>query len=43
MGIEFINEIDDEELPPGIGIRFRYLERSYVLLSDFFFPELDIH
>ncbi|KAJ7854420.1 hypothetical protein B0H14DRAFT_2756431 [Mycena olivaceomarginata] len=31
VGIEFINEIDDEELPPGIGIRFRYLERSYVL------------
>jgi hypothetical protein len=30
-GIEFINEVDDEEVPPGIGILFPYVERSYLL------------
>ncbi|KAJ7457223.1 hypothetical protein B0H11DRAFT_2243479 [Mycena galericulata] len=30
-GIEFINEIDDEEVPPGIGTLFPYLERKYLL------------
>ncbi|KAJ6551856.1 hypothetical protein B0H19DRAFT_1264485 [Mycena capillaripes] len=28
--IAFINEIDDEELPPNIGVLFQYLERSYL-------------
>ncbi|KAJ7457211.1 hypothetical protein B0H11DRAFT_2199743 [Mycena galericulata] len=30
-GIEFINEIDEEEVPPNIGILFLYLEKSYRL------------
>ncbi|KAJ6494069.1 SET domain-containing protein, partial [Mycena vitilis] len=29
-GIEFVNEIDDEEVPPGIGVLFPYIERSYL-------------
>ncbi|KAJ7240185.1 hypothetical protein C8J57DRAFT_1727142 [Mycena rebaudengoi] len=29
-GIEFVNEVDDEEVPPGIGILFPYVERSYL-------------
>ncbi|KAJ6480150.1 SET domain-containing protein [Mycena sanguinolenta] len=29
-GIEFVNEVDDEEVPQGIGILFPYVERSYV-------------
>ncbi|KAJ7474751.1 SET domain-containing protein [Mycena latifolia] len=29
-GIEFINEIDDEEVPPGIGVLFPYIERRYI-------------
>ncbi|KAJ6480148.1 hypothetical protein C8R45DRAFT_1004763 [Mycena sanguinolenta] len=29
-GIEFVNEVDDEEVPQGIGIIFPYVERSYV-------------
>jgi hypothetical protein len=29
--IEFINDVDDEELPPNIGRLFVYLERSYQL------------
>ncbi|KAJ7202056.1 SET domain-containing protein [Mycena pura] len=28
--IEFINEIDDEELPLGIGVLFPYIERTYL-------------
>ncbi|KAJ7111134.1 hypothetical protein C8R43DRAFT_159938 [Mycena crocata] len=28
--IEFMNEVDDEELPPGIGVLFPYLERNYL-------------
>ncbi|KAJ7923924.1 hypothetical protein B0H13DRAFT_2315931 [Mycena leptocephala] len=33
-GIEFVNQVDDEEVPPGIGTLFCYLERSYILLSS---------
>ncbi|KAJ7889647.1 hypothetical protein B0H13DRAFT_1887979 [Mycena leptocephala] len=33
-GIEFVNQVDDEEAPPGIGTLFCYLERSYILLSS---------
>jgi hypothetical protein len=29
--IAFVNEIDDEEVPPNIGLLFKYLERSYLL------------
>ncbi|KAJ7216924.1 hypothetical protein C8J57DRAFT_1482982 [Mycena rebaudengoi] len=29
-GVEFVNEVDDEEVPPGIGILFPYVERSYL-------------
>ncbi|KAJ6555200.1 hypothetical protein DFH09DRAFT_574809 [Mycena vulgaris] len=29
-GLEFINDVDDEEVPPGIGILFPYVERSYL-------------
>ncbi|KAJ7143773.1 hypothetical protein C8R44DRAFT_758863 [Mycena epipterygia] len=29
-GLEFVNEIDDEEVPPGIGVLFPYVERSYL-------------
>ncbi|KAJ7261564.1 hypothetical protein C8J57DRAFT_467138 [Mycena rebaudengoi] len=29
-GIVFVNEVDDEEVPPGIGILFPYVERSYL-------------
>ncbi|KAJ7763113.1 hypothetical protein DFH07DRAFT_770843 [Mycena maculata] len=32
-GIEFINEVDDEEVPPGIGILFPYLERKYLFIE----------
>ncbi|KAK6992858.1 SET-domain-containing protein [Favolaschia claudopus] len=35
--IEFVNDIDDEELPPGIGILFPYIERSF--LFDIGIPE----
>ncbi|KAJ7460503.1 hypothetical protein B0H11DRAFT_2198970 [Mycena galericulata] len=28
--IQFINDVDDEDVPPGIGILFVYLERSYL-------------
>ncbi|KAJ7840850.1 hypothetical protein B0H14DRAFT_2784219, partial [Mycena olivaceomarginata] len=28
--IVFVNEIDDEEVPPNIGLLFKYLERSYL-------------
>ncbi|KAF7377989.1 SET-domain-containing protein [Mycena sanguinolenta] len=28
--IEFVNEVDDEEVPQGISILFSYIERSYV-------------
>jgi hypothetical protein len=31
--IQFINDVDDEDVPPGIGILFVYLERSYLQLS----------
>ncbi|KAJ7244382.1 hypothetical protein B0H12DRAFT_1129251 [Mycena haematopus] len=30
VGMEFINEIDDEEVPPGVGILFPYVERTYL-------------
>ncbi|KAJ7937940.1 hypothetical protein B0H13DRAFT_2302409 [Mycena leptocephala] len=30
-GIQFINHIDDEEVPPGIGVLFPYVERRYLL------------
>ncbi|KAF7372401.1 SET-domain-containing protein [Mycena venus] len=30
--IQFINDVDDEEVPPGIGVLFGYLERSYLQL-----------
>ncbi|KAJ7721111.1 SET domain-containing protein, partial [Mycena metata] len=33
-GIEFVNEVDDEEVPPGINVLFPYLERGYLLVSD---------
>ncbi|KAJ7897872.1 SET domain-containing protein [Mycena olivaceomarginata] len=29
-GIEFINDVDDEEVPPGIGVLFPYVERRYL-------------
>ncbi|KAJ6543471.1 hypothetical protein B0H10DRAFT_2135171 [Mycena sp. CBHHK59/15] len=29
-GLEFFNDVDDEEVPPGIGVLFPYLERSYL-------------
>ncbi|KAJ7827136.1 SET domain-containing protein [Mycena olivaceomarginata] len=28
--IEFVNQIDEEELPPGIGTLFPYVERKYI-------------
>ncbi|KAJ7620960.1 SET domain-containing protein [Roridomyces roridus] len=28
--IEFINDVDEEEVPPGIGVLFPYLERKYL-------------
>ncbi|KAJ7939042.1 hypothetical protein B0H13DRAFT_1851214 [Mycena leptocephala] len=28
--IEFINEVDSEEVPPGLGILFRHVEPSYI-------------
>ncbi|KAJ7918075.1 hypothetical protein B0H13DRAFT_2321727 [Mycena leptocephala] len=30
-GIEFVNEVDDDEVPPGIGVLFLYVERNYLL------------
>jgi hypothetical protein len=30
-GLEFANDVDDEEVPPGIGVLFPYVERSYLL------------
>jgi hypothetical protein len=29
--IEFVNQTDEEELPPGIGTLFPYVERKYIL------------
>ncbi|KAJ7807961.1 hypothetical protein B0H14DRAFT_2871573 [Mycena olivaceomarginata] len=29
-GLEFVNDVDDEEVPPGIGVLFPYVERSYL-------------
>ncbi|KAF7303629.1 SET-domain-containing protein [Mycena indigotica] len=29
--IEFVNSIDDEEVPPGINSLFRYTERDYIM------------
>lgn len=30
-GLEFVNDVDDEEVPPGIGVLLPYVERSYLL------------
>ncbi|KAJ7939684.1 hypothetical protein B0H13DRAFT_2261010 [Mycena leptocephala] len=35
-GIEFYNDVDEEEVPPGVGVLFPYVERSYLLVSDLF-------
>ncbi|KAJ7875422.1 hypothetical protein B0H13DRAFT_1723188 [Mycena leptocephala] len=29
-GIEFYNDVDEEEVPPGVGVLFSYVERSYL-------------
>ncbi|KAJ7035176.1 hypothetical protein C8F04DRAFT_541257 [Mycena alexandri] len=29
-GVEFVNEVDEEEVPPGINVLFPYLERGYL-------------
>ncbi|KAJ7867904.1 SET domain-containing protein [Mycena olivaceomarginata] len=41
-GLEFVNDVDDEEVPPGIGVLFPYVERSYLRIDSVPFSDIGI-